>query len=251
MIVLGAIACCAWQSTSTLSFCDKATVWLPHITPISWYCDRFQSDGVMTPILAGAILGSALWVVAWAVVLLTRRFGRPPRGVFLALATLLTLVLAAIAAHEPVVAIALGIPAGILILAEIFVVVASAHESSVNTLERDAYALAADLRELLNTPLLQHAETVAPGVVSIKDDLESMAAARAERAKVIVANYEHRFGARARHLARQLQTHNVPQTDVFFRVVREGPKDDHDVAQIALGLERLARQLREGANGQS
>lgn len=109
-------------------------------------------------------------------------------------------------------------------------------QSDLRDIERDGYGLANELRLLGEIPL-EYRTT----------DLSDGALAQLARSNLIVAHYEHRMAPRARRLSGELRRYqNLPKTDVYFRLVDEGPKDDGDVFQIAGGLERLLRQLREG-----
>lgn len=168
----------------------------------------------------------------------------PPRGVFLAGATLITLVLAAIALREPLVAVGLAAPAGLLILAEIVVILRSAHDAGIRELERDAYALAADVYELHNTPIVERAQ-ISGGIYHV--DEKSRRDARVERIEIILGTYEHRFATRARHLASAFRRYRLPNTDGLFRLIDDGPKSERDIVEIGIGFERMARQLRDGA----
>jgi hypothetical protein len=122
---------------------------------------------------------------------------------------------------------------------------------SIRELERDAHSVAAGIRDLAEIPVtVTDANFLAPGGFETFD-VQALAKAQKARVDLIVAHYEQRFAGRVRFLASEFRKYPVPQTDVFFRLVDEGPRDDEKVFQVALGLERLAGQLREKPLGRA
>jgi hypothetical protein len=121
----------------------------------------------------------------------------------------------------------------------------AAQRNELRELEKDAYGLAAELRKLLADTHAGIEGRIGPHG-GYTYDAADVAKAQERTARLVVENYEYRFAAQARYLAGEFRRTRIPQTDVLFRIVADGPKDDEDVFQIAGGLERLARQLREG-----
>jgi hypothetical protein len=159
---------------------------------------------------------------------------------------LLTLAIAAIALNQLAVALWLGIPALLLIVAEIIVIIRSSWQSDLRDVETRAYALATALRDLLEWIPTAVSYSSGPIIGEIRyltpAELEQAQRARTE---MLARHYNSRYAARARQLARDFRRFQVPQTDVFFKLVDAGPQDEHEIFQIAAGLDRLAKQLRE------
>lgn len=120
-----------------------------------------------------------------------------------------------------------------------------ARKSALRDLENDSFALADGIRQMMeNTPLVIAGVQMGQGIIETFDALAEQKARNA-RSKSIAAQYENRFASRTHRLASEFRREDVPQTDVFFKVVDHGPAGEEDVFQIVAGLERLARQLRE------
>ena len=102
----------------------------------------------------------------------------------------------------------------------------------VRELQSSAWHTATDLREFLKDRPQYMTMSRKPFETAERHDEET------------ARQYEARFGVRVRQISETLRRHRAIPTDVFFRHVEEGPKSDHDVFQIAAGLERLAKQVQ-------
>jgi hypothetical protein len=169
----------------------------------------------------------------------------PPPGVLGAMATLLILALAAIALQNTTVAIALGVPALFLLIAEIIVIIRSARRSELADLEIRAYNLGSELREMVEkAPLLVQTEMISPAVVK-SPTAGDYAKARAERCASVISLYEFRYASRVRHLSGEFRRTGLVAAIAFCERLDVTPKSIEDVLEKAVVLEALARQLRE------
>jgi hypothetical protein len=169
----------------------------------------------------------------------------PPPGVLGTIATVLILALAAIALKNTTIAIVLGVPALLLLIAEVVVIVRAARRSELADIEIRAYDLGSELREMVDkTPLLVKTEMVSSAVFKSPTD-DDYARARAERIKSVVSSYDFRYATRARHLAVDFRRTGLIAAVTFCDRLEVPPKTIEDVLEKAVVLEALARQLRE------
>jgi hypothetical protein len=173
------------------------------VTPLAAVC---QSGGAEA---AGRIVGRVL-----------APFFRPS-GVILALAGVLTTVLAVVAVVAPTntaVAYALGAISVLLFVAAAIRITRETQATTIRDLELDAHALAGQIRALY----------AGNGLTDYQN---------------VIARYRQRYAKRVRRIATRFRKQRVPQTDVLFRLAESGAEDFTEVFNIAEGLDRLADQL--------
>ena len=104
---------------------------------------------------------------------------------------------------------------------------------TLRNLQSRAWQLAIDLRHFLDTsPIYTHSLS---GIVAGEE--------RAFHDDNTARQYVARFKIRVDQVAREFRRRSPNSSDALFRHVDEGPQNDHDVFQIAAGLERLAKEL--------
>jgi hypothetical protein len=144
-------------------------------------------------------------------------------GVILALAGVLTTVLAVIAVVAPASTRAAYILGGISIVLFVAAAIRISDESGatdLRDLELDAHSLAGQIRALYTNQGLT--------------DFDS-----------VVARYKQRYAKQVRRIAARFRKKDVPQTDVLFKLAENGAEDFAEVFNVAEGLDRLADQLHK------